>query len=282
MCTGGDQYRLVQCLFNEENGKRVESPLLAAIHKKLDSKEAVIAGTSAGMAIQTGPGMIDGGVSYEALRYGAYDKPQLDDSLLVYVPDGGFNFFPYGLLDTHFGARGRQGRLIKLLSHLNISRGFACDENTAIVIVDDQFTVLGTNGVTIIDVSRSKRDDHSISNITIQYLTNGDSYDLISNKIEFASWKTSLAGREEHIKPLEPTNDIFSSYRNQGRKYPMEFVRVSTDLYNSKVKETYGLTFETNPVYQVQLMKGGAGYQGVYQDNSYISFEGLNVAIREL
>ncbi len=253
---------------------------MSIIRNKLESKQAIVAGTSAGMTIQQGAGMINGGESYEALKYGAYDSHQSDLNLLVYVPAGGFNFFKHGLLDTHFGARGRQGRLIRLLHHLHASFAFACDEDTAIVIEDDHFTVLGTNGVTVFDMRRSKSvNDFEIKNVLVTYLTEGDSYVFESNKAIVADWKTSLTGREEHTRPLSPSHDIFSSFRNTNRRNPMEFVRISTDLYNSKADETVAYTYESSPTFSVRMRKLGEGYQGERRGKSYISYKNLNVDI---
>jgi cyanophycinase len=60
--------------------------------------------------------MVTGGVSYNALLYGAYDTLDTkhpDD--LSYEKSGGFGLFQLSYLDTHFGTRGREGRLIQLI-----------------------------------------------------------------------------------------------------------------------------------------------------------------------
>lgn len=52
--------------------------------------------------------MVTGGESYEGLVYGAY--PFVDDKSpdnLSYNLKGGFGFFKYAYLDTHFSNRGR-------------------------------------------------------------------------------------------------------------------------------------------------------------------------------
>lgn len=61
--------------------------------------------------------MIAGGESYEALTKPVleFECPTEDcEDNLQYSPNGGLNIFKYGLLDTHFRMRGRQGRAIKL------------------------------------------------------------------------------------------------------------------------------------------------------------------------
>lgn len=79
-----------------------------------------IGGTSAGTTILESAPMVTGGESYDALRYGAndYSDSNYPDDL-SYLKEGGFGFFNYSCyLDSHFGSRGRQGRMIALLYDL--------------------------------------------------------------------------------------------------------------------------------------------------------------------
>lgn len=43
-------------------------------------------------------------------------------------------FFNYGLLDTHFSERGRQGRIVRLADHTQVPFAFGVDENTALLV----------------------------------------------------------------------------------------------------------------------------------------------------
>ena len=54
--------------------------------------------------------------------------------------------FNLGYVDTHFGVRGRQGRLSALagwLSSLKIKWGFGIDENTALIVDGKTLNIKG-------------------------------------------------------------------------------------------------------------------------------------------
>ena len=111
----GDQSRIASCLLLAGHQ---DSPVLAAIRARV-AAGAVVAGTSAGTAIQAGPPMITGGESYDALLHGphpAVSSAYPDD--LSYDPLGGLGFFVDGLIDTHFAERGRHGRLARLAAEV--------------------------------------------------------------------------------------------------------------------------------------------------------------------
>lgn len=52
--------------------------------------------------------MVTGGESYAAFLYGSHEKedPKHPDDL-TYDKYGGFGFFPFGYIDTHYSVRGR-------------------------------------------------------------------------------------------------------------------------------------------------------------------------------
>ena len=285
---GGDQSRLITCFFNSG---RTDSPALAALRSKYNNG-AVVAGSSAGTEIQSQP-MVTGGESYDALKDGAHTSISTsypDD--LSYDPQGGFNFFQYGLLDAHYGQRGRQGRMIRLLSDTSNTRGYGIDEDTALVVVNAdtssaQIQVLGTGGVTIVDLSNASRgtgSDFTLSGARFTYLTTGDTYNLSSKSASIASWKSSLAGHEQYSTPMSPTDDIFSSPNNtdsSGNRYnPLEFSIVANDLFNSRSSSTYGLTYESGPTFKVTLTKSSSsGYKGTQSGTTYYSYINLKVDI---
>jgi cyanophycinase len=57
------------------------------------------------------------------------------------------------MIDQHFAQRGRLGRLLTAVAQHPGYLGIGIDENTAIVVRDDRFQVLGDGAVTIIDAS---------------------------------------------------------------------------------------------------------------------------------
>jgi cyanophycinase len=279
---GGDQSRLVQALQNINRG---DTPALAAIRSR-HAAGAVLAGTSAGTAIMVDGPMVTGGESYEALRYGPYTTPSGDD--LAYDPQGGFGFFDYGLLDTHFSERGRQGRIVRLADYTNVPFAFGVDENTGLLVQNNaslgqmEMEVIGTGGVFVFDLRNAELGSGSswaLYDVLASYLTNGDKYRPQSGQFVIASGKTSLRGREQYSSAMTATGDIFSSPNNSGangRRKPREFVIVSADLFNSRAASTLGRTYESNPRYRVNLVKStqfdSHGYKGTVGGQTMTSY----------
>jgi cyanophycinase-like exopeptidase len=73
----------------------------------------------------------------------------------------GLGSFSFGLLDTHFSQRGRQGRAIAIGWTQSSPRVFGIDENTAIIVTnatsasDVNMRVVGEYGVSIFDLQGS-------------------------------------------------------------------------------------------------------------------------------
>jgi len=67
------------------------------------------------------------------------------------------NLFTYGVLDTHFSQRGRQGRISRLALWTSIWLAVAIDETTGLAIEESSdsnivnFEVFGEYGVSIFD-----------------------------------------------------------------------------------------------------------------------------------
>ncbi len=287
---GGDQSRLTQTL---QTATRADSPALAAIRARYNAG-AVLAGTSAGTAIMVQGPMVTGGESYDALRYGVYTSPGGDD--LSYDMQGGFGFFNYGLLDTHFSERGRQGRIVRLADYTQVPFAFGVDENTALLVQHNptlgqvEMEVVGENGVFIFDLRNKERgtgSSYALYDVLGSYLTAGDRYRPVTGQFVIASGKTSLRGRERYSSALTATTDIFSSPNNSttaGRRKPREFVKVSADLFDSRVTSTLGRTYESNPRFRVDLIKSSQfdshGYQGTIGGKNMLSYLRLLIDFR--
>ncbi|MBD2103027.1 cyanophycinase [Leptolyngbya sp. FACHB-261] len=297
---GGDQSYITQCLFDENaaQGKRMASPVFEALSKQFDAG-AVIAGTSAGTAVQTSSPMITEGESYEALVNGSTaligTPPLVRD--LYYNPLGGLGFFEYGLTDSHFSERGRQGRTIRLASDLGIPTVYGVDENTALVVTDPstpevQMEVIGQGGVFISDLTGATVDTSSdywsISGVSATYLTEGDQYNPLSGTATFAPWKTAISNQDCGRLPL--TQDIFSSLTpepplDQERANPRALTDTAIRLFNSCATSAKGQSYETDPIpYIVTLTESAeAGSQGFVGTNERgtqkTSFENLLITI---
>jgi cyanophycinase len=187
--TGGDQFRYVQTMIRADGG---DGAVLAAVRARFLAG-APIAGTSAGMQIFAGPDMVTGGLSYYGVRDGSMPGVFDTDQILGYWPAGGFNFFTAGLVDTHFDARGRDGRSIRLAADTGHVRVFGVGEDTALIVNGSAMRVVGTNGVSILDLrSAVVSGAWSISGVRWSYLVDGDGYDAdrwaVIKKVKTLLW----------------------------------------------------------------------------------------------
>lgn len=163
---GGDQTHYVLALFRAAAGARpfvdrAATPALAAILEVLE-RGGVVAGTSAGLAVQQGAGMVSGGADiHTAWKFGAtagYDLTRDGHDALTHIPAGGLGIFPEALLDSHFSEWGRHARAIRLAHALGRSLAIGVDEHTALVYDRTTRTaeVIGDRGVSILDLGGSE------------------------------------------------------------------------------------------------------------------------------
>ena len=135
--TGGEQARIITCL--------KDTILDAAMHKRY-SEGIIVGGTSAGAAMMPDMMIIEGD---------SETHPRVD----VVAMGPGMGFLPGIVIDQHFAQRGRLGRLVAALLLQPAVLGFGIDENTAILVSDDEFEVIGQGAVTVIDESEKLHDN---------------------------------------------------------------------------------------------------------------------------
>jgi len=219
---GGDQRRYTRALLRRDGS---DTALLRVIRHAFESG-GVVAGTSAGAAVLVGPPMVTGGESYDALA-----RPRrLTDRVR-----GGLRFFTFGLIDTHFGERGRQGRMIRLAERHQVPLAFGIDEDTALVVTDalgakPRMEVVGRGGVSIFDQTRARatrRGGWSISNIRSHYLRSGDTFSAVGRRFR------ARAGRQKDgnrvTSDAGDRGDIFSAVDRKAnrRLRPRAFIRTA-------------------------------------------------------
>ena len=199
--SGGDQSRHLEGFMTKDAGGdyTVSSPQATILKTRFAAGKLVVAGTSAGDHIQNGGvwkgknvPMIGGGDSYATLKSG-YIKGTgplaASDLSAVNYANGGLGFFKYGVLDSHFTRRTREGRLVRHTKESGMDYGFGVDENTALVVGKPDvagktsFSVLGAGGVFIADVRGSTATGGTTGNYTIEavkthYLTPGDTAEI--------------------------------------------------------------------------------------------------------
>ncbi|MEK9518707.1 hypothetical protein EAO70_09905 [Streptomyces sp. adm13(2018)] len=255
---GGDQYRYVTTLLNGDRHK--DSRVLAAIRAKL-ARGAVVAGSSAGAQIVSGPDMVTGGESYEGLRDGSSPGYFDDATRLGYLPRGGFGFLRSGLIDTHTGAYGREGRALRLAADTHHDRVYALEENTALVVDDpgttrERLSVLGPNGVAVLDLrrahARTTTAGWSLDDARYSYLTHGDRYLARTWSARPAPDKKRLVPRDTTPVP-ENTDAFYSAANPDGRPYA--FRTTARELAARVQHRATATTYETRPGFTVTLTK---------------------------
>lgn len=186
---GGDQTHYVLALFESTVageppfGERSETPALSAIREVL-ARGGVVAGTSAGLAVQQGADMVSGGADiHNAWKHGAtpgYDLARDGRDALTHVPAGGLGLFPEALLDSHFSEWARPPRSIRLARALGRSACVGVDEHTALVY--DRATrsaeVIGMRGVSLLDFDGCEGEGDAIIGTRWSYLVPGDRHDF--------------------------------------------------------------------------------------------------------
>jgi len=223
---GGDQSLTIQAFLNNDGE---DSAILKLIKEKVANDTLIIGGTSAGTAVMSGGlfgyeniPMITGGRSNTALVRGAFtsllpfDKCHIDDDCseamvdddLSYRKQGGLGLFHWGIMDSHFSERDRQGRLMTLVITTDVKFAFGVDETTALMVsysdpAKPTFEVLGQGGVYIID------NDKNNTQVTTHYLTRNDQASLLENKlhINLADWKSGVNQSWGVLKKVQ--TDVF-------------------------------------------------------------------------
>jgi cyanophycinase len=163
---------------------------------------AVVAGSSAGAAMMS-RAMIAGGGSDEAVAYGVAASRDSDG---VQIRNG-MGFFEPALLDQHFLARGRIGRLlVSAVDEESPPIGIGIDENTALVVVGDSAIVVGASGVVVVDARSAGRiARHRASGLRLELAGPGDVIDLQTFTVRRDTTKTAVAEREGEIAlPEDP------------------------------------------------------------------------------
>jgi len=173
MFSGGDQSKITKFIR--------DTSLHALMHERLKNDPGfVIAGTSAG-AMMMSTEMIAGGSSSESLVKGNVRMKK------------GMGFVSTFVIDSHFVARGRFGRLTEAVARFPHLMGVGLAEDTGMIIKGNEFCVIGTGMVILFDASDLTHNNHrllskgspmSLSNLTTHVLVNGDRFVFENKHIE--------------------------------------------------------------------------------------------------
>ncbi len=190
--TGGNQHRTTSILRNSDGSNTL---MLNALYELYEKGNCVLAGTSAGAALMSDI-MIGGGTSYDALSdkkikdITDYGDDITEDNFII--NNEGLGFFKYGIIDQHFDARDRVGRLLEgIFVEGNKTLGFGISEDTAFIYDRDleELSVIGNSGVFIIDprnaISKGLKNLSIYKNVEVSYLIEGMKFDLVYQEIIF-------------------------------------------------------------------------------------------------
>jgi len=250
LLTGGDQCRYIESMIAPDGR---DGAVLASIRRRV-AEGAPLAGGSAGMQILAGHNMITRGRSYPALLDGSRPGRFDTDETLGHWPAGGFGFVTSGLVDTHFDARGRHGRSIRLAADTGHARVYGVGEDTALVVTgagttSESMRVLGSTGVSILDLRSARAgevDGHwSIQGVKWSYLTDGDTYAPTEWRVTKGAARFPVTPDDR--RPRSASTDIFSPYA---------LLDTALDLAAAgAAAETTGTTLEQHPPFVVTLTK---------------------------
>ncbi len=165
--SGGDQLRISSILGGTE--------FLDVLRKRYMMEPFVIAGTSAGAAAMSNT-MICGGDESKA-----YLKGQVELNI-------GLGFLQEVIIDTHFDARGRFGRLVQAIAAQPGAVGIGLDEDTGVIIErGTKMRAIGSSSVVVVDgctINHNNIADIkngmplSVANLTVHVMTNSDVFDI--------------------------------------------------------------------------------------------------------
>jgi cyanophycinase len=142
--------------------------------RDIHRRGGVIAGTSAGASAMSET-MLVRGSSAESHRIGNLNMAP------------GLGLIPHVIIDQHFAERGRIGRLLGAVAQNPRVLGIGIDEDTAIIVEEGAFRVLGVGAVYIVDgedvthsnVAEARREEAlSMFGVRLHVLAAGDLFDL--------------------------------------------------------------------------------------------------------
>jgi cyanophycinase len=163
--SGGDQLRITS---------QIGDTGIEAKVRALYERGGVIAGTSAGASAMSDT-MLVRGTSSETHRIGD----------LHMAP--GLGLIRDVIIDQHFAERGRFGRLLGAVAHNPRVLGLGIDEDTAAVVEGDEFTVIGSGAVYVVDGEHCSHSNVaeaqpervlSMHDVRVHVLAAGDRFDL--------------------------------------------------------------------------------------------------------
>jgi cyanophycinase len=256
---GGDQVRTFNALVRFENGMRINSDELQQIQARHQTGDLVVGGTSAGAAVQSG-GLAGNGNRNPMITAGS------SHGILVsgftsdnHEATGGIETFPWGVVDTHFSERAREGRLIRLLAQANVRFGFGVDETTALNVVHTEdedgnervaMLVNGENGVYIVDMGSANvlsEVPFEVRDVVTHFLNEGDRIVLNPKTGEYVI--TFADGGTVASLGSNPDADV----SDDDILYEDHYRSLAAEMVAEGATQAVGTSYEDDPRYTVTL-----------------------------
>jgi cyanophycinase len=232
--TGGQQSRIVNAFQTDDGGK---TPMLEAVWE-VYNRGGVVAGTSAGAAVMSHIMYRDAKKILPTMQNGVTMGKEVDHGL-------GF-LDPAWFVEQHTLVRGRFARALVAMKANDIKYGVGVDENTAIVVKNDDMEVVGYRGVILMDLSEAKDDPDvkafNMKNVKLTYLDNGDQLRISTREVTPSSNKqegTKLDPKSPEFRP-EGRDRLFSS-DVLGNTTALDLM---CGLMNNRHGEAVGLAFD--------------------------------------
>jgi cyanophycinase len=262
--TGGNQHRTTTVLRNKDGSNTL---MLDALYALFEAGYSCLAGTSAGAALMSEI-MIGGGTSYDALsdkrviQIDGYGDDITHDNFIINRK--GLGFFKYGIIDQHFDARDRVGRLLEgCFNEGEKALGFGISEDTAFLYNRDteEMSIVGNGGVFIIDpknaISKELKNLSVYKNVVISYIIEGMKYDLVNKTIvlneDFRETPPKNTYSPSFMKCFNRSDEIFGfvddylllnkNELNIKDRYKRPFIIVSAFQNTKNESEYYELRF---------------------------------------
>ena len=167
--SGGDQLRITSQIGDTGIEEKVRA---------LYERGGLIAGTSAGASVMSDT-MLVKGTSSETHRIGDLHMSP------------GLGLMRDVIIDQHFAERGRFGRLLGAVAHNPRVLGIGIDEDTAAVVEGDEFEVIGSGAIYVVDGEHCTHSNVaearpervlSMHDVCVHVLGTGDRFDLKGRK----------------------------------------------------------------------------------------------------
>lgn len=184
--TGGDQLRITKLL----GGTRIDAILHDALRRGVP-----LAGTSAGASMMSSTMIVDG-------------EAETNPRVCMVNMAPGMEFLEGAVVDQHFAQRGRVGRLVSAVAQYPHHLGLGIDEDTAVIVEDKAFRVLGRGAVSVVDAGTlmysnlhtvSTDESLALCGIQMHILPDGYGFDL-KKRTPITDWETWQADNKELTK----------------------------------------------------------------------------------